>query len=292
MTNTIQDSLETHCLWIDQQTPTKLVVKQRLKRWPYVFLVMWSILFAGIPTGLVVLVSSQIGISTLSCQRNESASFDCAWSTRKFLGFGPAGKHQSISQVTAAQLDSAQWSNGQGGGTEKMWVTLSNQSERIRLFETAYAIESGYRPTFQPDAAAEMQRLLASDVNNFAIQEDQRFSVQFLGVLCLAIPFVLLAMAVAYGGLRSRTLILDKITHLYTHQVNTLLGLQVQQHQLSEIQAITTKEFRHHRNGKLRKVYGLEIYLKSNKKHRLPTLRRRASVSKIVVQMQAFIKVL
>ena len=268
------------------------MVKQRLKRWPYGFLVIWSILFAGIPTGLVVLVSSQIGISTLSCQRNESASFDCDWSTRKFLGFGPDSEHQSISQVNAAQLDSAQWSNGQGGGTEKMWVTLSSQSERIRLFETAYAIESGYRSTFQPEAVAEIQHLLTSDVNNFVIQEDQRFSVQFLGVLCLAIPFVLLAMTVVYSGLRSRTLILDKTTRLYTRQVRTLLGLQVQQHQLSEIQSITTKEFRHHRNGRLRKVYDLEICLRSNRKHRLPTMGKRETVSKIVVQMQSFIKVL
>lgn len=292
ITDTIQESLETHQLWIDEHTPFKLVIQQRLKRLPYLFLVLWSILFAGIPISLVILVSSQIGISSLSCQRNESASFDCNWSSRRFLGFGPDGEHQSISQVTNAQLDSAQWSNGQGGGTEKTWVTLSSPSERIQLFETAYAIESGYRPTFQPNAAAEIQRLLASDINDFVIQEDQRFSVQFLGVLCLAIPFVLLAMAVAYGGLRSRILILDKTSRLYTRRVSTFLGLRTQQHKLAEIQSITTKEFRHHRNGRLRRVYGLEICLKSNKKHRLPTMRRRESVSKIVVQMQSFIKVL
>ena len=289
VTNSLQESLETHRLWIDQQTPAKLVVKQRLKRWAYVFLVIWSILFAGIPTGLVVLVSSKIGLSTLFCQSNESANFDCDGSTRKFLGFGPDSEHQSISQVTAAQLDSAQWSNVQGGGTEKIWVTLSSQSERIRLFETAYKIESGYKPTFQPEAVAEIQQLITSDVNNFVIQEDRRFSVQFLGALCLAIPFILLAMAVAYGGLRSRTLILDKTTRLYTRQVRTLLGLQVQHHQLSEIQSVTTKEFRHHRNGRLREVYGLEICLRPNKKHRLPALRRRETVSKIVVQIQSFI---
>ncbi|EKV01692.1 hypothetical protein Lepto7375DRAFT_3870 [Leptolyngbya sp. PCC 7375] len=100
---------------------------------------------------------------------------------------------------------------------------------------------------------------------------------------------VLLAMGVAYGGLRSRILILDQLNRLYSRKVYTLLGTRGRQYPLDEIQAIITKEFRHHRNGRLRRVYGLEICLQSNKKHRLPTMRRREAVNKIVVQMQSFL---
>ena len=291
VTDTIQESLETHQLWIDEETPSKLVIKQRLKQLPCAaFLVFWSILFAGIPLGLVVLVSSQIGVSTLSCQRYELSGFNCDYSTRKLLGLGAETKRQSIAQVVDVKLDSAQWSNDNGGGTRKMWVTLMNQSGHLRLFETAYAysVESDVSPSFQPEAAAEIKRLLNSDVSEFVIVEDHRWDAQFLGVLFLAIPFGLLSMGVAYGGLRSRTLILDKPTRSYTRKVHTLLGTQVKQHALDEIQAITTQERRYHRNGRHRRWYVLELSLKSNKTHRLPAMRRREVVSKIVAQMLAF----
>lgn len=292
ITDTLQDSLEPNCLWIDRQTPSTLVVKQRLKRFSYAFLVIWSILFAGIPMGLVILLASQTGISTLACQKNELASFDCDWSTRSFLGLGSVVEHQLVSQVVDAQVESAQWSNARGGGTEKMWVTLTGQSGHVRLFETAYALGSGYRPTFQPAAAAEIRELLILEVDDFLIKQEQRFSPQFVGMLGLAMLFVVLSIGVAYGGLRSRTLILDKSNHRYSRQVHTLLGMRVKHYALDEITSIKVKEVRHHRNGRLRHLYRLELCLRSHKKHRLPSLYRREVVSKIVVQMQSFIQTL
>ncbi len=291
LTVKIQNFFDQNKLWIDEHNTSKLVVKQRLKPWSYAFLVVWAILFAGIPIGLVIFVASETGIKTLTCQRHEeTTNFDCTWSTRKFLGWGPETERQVISQVIDAKLDSARWSNDNGGGTEKMWVTLMNQSGHLRIFETSYAIESGFEPTFQPETAAEIQRQLKSDGDTFAIVEDSRLGPQFLGVLLLASPFVLISICVAYVGLRSRTITLDKINHLYTRQINTLLGPRVKQYELDEIQSITVEKVRRHTDTARYYAYCLEIRLKSNRKYRFLDMRNYQTVSDVALQMQSFIK--
>ncbi|NER80003.1 MAG: hypothetical protein F6K42_10550 [Leptolyngbya sp. SIO1D8] len=174
----VQNVLELNQLSIDEQNPVKLVVRQRLKRGPYLFLLVWSILFAGIPIGLAT------------------------------------------------------------------WVFL----------------ETGARST------------------------------QFLGVLLLASPFILLGVLVAYVGLRSRTIILDKTNKLYIREVGTLLGIRTKTYDLKEIQAIHTQKSRHYRDQRVCHFYHLEISLRQGKKHRLPGMRQRQKVSDIVIRMQSFIQ--
>lgn len=70
--NQLTDAFETNQLEIEAQSPSRLIVKQRLKPWSYVFLILWSVLFAGIPTSLAVWVASEVGVSRLSCQGNDT----------------------------------------------------------------------------------------------------------------------------------------------------------------------------------------------------------------------------
>ena len=288
--DTVQDTFDVHHLTIETQNRSQLIVQQRLKLWSYIFVALWSILFAGIPAGLAIWVSSQMGISRLSCQQNAAATFDCNWSQRQFWGLGPEADQQVIPQVVDAELETAQWSSGEGTGTEKTWVTLLTASDRIRLFEKSYAIESGFQPTFQPEAVAEIKQLITSETDEFAITENTRWSPQSLGTLLLATPFLLIGVLVAYITLRSRTLTLDRINHRYIREVNTLFGTRVEAYPLEDIQSVTIKEIRRHTDRRVRRTYHLEVNLSQNRQHRFPGLRQRQRVSEVVVQMRSFIQ--
>ena len=63
--NEIKGFFEAHRLTLDTQHQRKLVLTQHLKWWAYSFLVLWSVLFVGIPTALVVMF-------VLDCRRNSS----------------------------------------------------------------------------------------------------------------------------------------------------------------------------------------------------------------------------
>lgn len=60
-----EDLAETYRLTLYIQSPTKLVLEQALKSWTYSFLAIWSILFAGIPLGV-------IGLFVFDCSKNGS----------------------------------------------------------------------------------------------------------------------------------------------------------------------------------------------------------------------------
>lgn len=294
----IQNFLDQNRLWIEEQRPSRLVVKQRLKRQASAFLVVWATLFSGIPLSLVALGVSTSGIDTLSCQQtNEATGFDCTTSTRKWLGLGPESEHQMISQVVDATVDSAKWSDDRGGGTEKVWITLRNQTGHLRIFETSYPLASP-APTFHPQTAEEINRLLQSDVDTFTLEDDarSRWTGQFSGLLVLISPFVLGGILFTYIGLRSRTVTFDKTNHLYTREIHTLLGTRVKQYGLDDIQAIKVKEVvRKARNsfnpsGVRHFEYCLEISLKSNKKYRFISMFSRQTVSDVARQMQSFIE--
>ncbi|MEO0457622.1 MAG: hypothetical protein AAF152_13730 [Cyanobacteria bacterium P01_A01_bin.114] len=121
-------------------------------------------------------------------------------------------------------------------------------------------------------------------------EEEPRWNPQFWGLLLLMAPFVLIGLFVAYGSLRSRTLILDKTHHLYTRKVYTPLGLRVSTYPLDEIRSITTKEYRRHHRGRVYKAYQLQMHLHHHGKHQLPGIRNRQTVSHAVAQMQSFLE--
>jgi hypothetical protein len=209
---------------IVEESESKLLLKHQPGILINLFMMFWALGFGGIPLGMLVLFSSEFGVSRLSCKRVEPQLVDCAWSKSQYLGLVKTVSDRSIPQVADAKLESAKWPNGRGGGTAKVWVSLIAKSSKVRVFETTYAIESGFQPTFQPEAAQKIKTFLNSQAPSFNIEEDTRWNEGFLGALIFFLPFTLIAPLVLYAGVRSRTITFDKNRSLYIREIHTLLG--------------------------------------------------------------------
>ncbi|AFZ20472.1 hypothetical protein [Allocoleopsis franciscana] len=276
-------------LGIVEQNKSKLILKHQHGILINLFIIVWALGFSGIPLGMIVLIASEFGVTTLSCQRVEPKLIDCVWSKSQYLGFVPKVSNQPIQQVTDAKLESAEWSNGKGGGTAKVWVSLITKSSKTRLFETQYAIESGFKPTFQPEVAQKIKTFINSQATLFKIEEDTRLSGSFLGGLILFLPFTLIGALVLYASVRSRTIILDKTRNLYIRQIHTVLGTQTQTYTLSEIKSV---EVMNYVDSDHWQWYQLMIVLQSNKKYKFPGMINYNRVQEVANQLQNFIGLL
>ena len=276
-------------LGIVEQSKSKLILKHQHGILINLFMIVWALGFSGIPLGMIVLIASEFGVTTLSCQRVEPKLVDCVWSKSQYLGFVPKVREQPIRQVTDAKLESAEWSNGKGGGTAKVWVSLITKSIKTRLFETQYAIESGFKPTFQPDAAQKIKTFIHSQATSFKIEEDTRLSVSFWGGVILFLPFTLIGALVLYASVRSQTIILDKTRNLYIRQIHTVLGTRTQTYTLSEIKSVVVTNYV---DSDRWKWYQLMIVLQSSKKYKLPGMINYNRVQEVANQLQAFLGLL
>ncbi|NJK48278.1 hypothetical protein HC931_08920 [Candidatus Gracilibacteria bacterium] len=272
---------------IVEQSESKLILKHQHGILINLFIIFWALGFGGIPLGTLVLVSSESGITRLSCQRVEPQLVDCVLFESQYLGFVTTVPDRPIAQVVDAKLESAEWSNGRGGGTAKVWVSLIAKSGKVRLFETEYAIESGFKPTFQPEAAQKIKNFINSQTPSFKIEEDTRLSVRFLGSLILFLPFFLVAPLVSYVGVRSQTIILDKTRHLYIREIQTLLGTRTKTYTLEEIRSIEVSEYVRRQPRMI--LYQLTIVLHSGKKYKLPGLRNYNRVRDVADRLQKFL---
>lgn len=251
---------------IVEQTETKLVFHRRNGLLLTLFLLFWVLAFGGIPLGMFVLISSEHGVTTLNCQRADGPNkINCEWSQSQYLGLITKVQDRPIKQVTAVKLGSAQWSNGQGGGTEKVWVSMATPTGTTRLFETQFAIESGYQPTWQPKVAQEVQAFLNSQQASLTLSQDTRLSSSLWGSTPIFLPFTIIAVLVAYGGLRSQTLILDKISNQFKVNTQTILGPRTKTYPLDGVKSIKVKE-----RWDEAYTYQLSFSFKSGKRYALP----------------------
>ena len=170
---------ETYQLTLDSQDPSKLVIVQQLKVWTYLFLAIWSTLFAGIPLYVVGLFVTDCAKS--GCQR-----------------------------------------------------------------------------------------------------------VQLLGLLFIMLPFVVAGAIVAYISLRKRTIVLDKSDGLYVWKSHTLLGDRTQTYALEEIAAITIEKSRRRHKRRSYYVYQLVIHLRDRTIYKLPGMRTRPPVSRVLLAIRSF----
>lgn len=276
---------------IVEQSPSKLVIENNPGILAKLFIIIWALGFGGIPSGLIVLMASQYGVTTLSCKRVESQQVDCLYSQSHYLGFRTKVQNQPIRQVTDAKFELAEWSNGKGGGTAKAWVSLINKSGKTRLFEIQYAIESGFKPHFQPDAAQQLKTFIQSQAPTFKIEEDKRWSSGFwIGVVFFSL-FPLIAALAVYVAVRSQRITLDKTNNLYTRQVDTLLGTHIRIEPLDEIKSVEVIEYRHPRY-RWRFAYQLVIVLWSGKQYKLPSNMNPYLVYEVESQIKSFLRLL
>lgn len=271
---------------IIEPSESKLVLKHQSGILINLFVIFWALGFSGIPLATIVLISSQSGVTSLSCRRIEPKQVDCVSSRSQYLGLVVTVPNRSIRQVVDAKFESAKWSNQRGGGTAKAWVSLIAKSGKVKLFETQYAIESGFQPTFQPEAAQKIKTLINSQAPSFEIAEDTRWNQGFLGGLIFFLPFLLIGPLVLYAGVRSRTITLDKTRNLYIRQIHTLLGTRTKTYPLREIRAVEVNEYLHPRRWRL---YQLAIVLQSGETYKLPGLRNFNRVQEVGDRVRKFL---
>jgi hypothetical protein len=276
-------------LSIVEQSESKLILKHKHGILINFFLIVWVLGFGGIPLGMIILISSEFGVTMLSCKRIEPKLVDCVWSKSQYLGFVPKVRNQLIEQVSDAKLESAEWSNGKGGGTAKVWVSLITKSSKTRLFEEQYAIESGFKPTFQPEAAQKIKTFINSQDPSFKIEEDTRLSQSFWGGLILFLPFPSIAALILYISVRSQTLILDKISNVYIRKIHTVLGTRTKTYTLDEIKSVAVTEYL---DTDRWRWYQLTIVLHSGKKYKFPGMRNHNRVQEVANQLQKFLGLL
>ncbi len=270
---------------IVEQTETKLVFHHRNGLLLTLFLLFWILGFGGIPLGMLVLISSEYGVTTLACQRaEEPKQINCQWSQSQYLGLVTTVQDRPIEQVTTAKLDSAQWSNGQGGGTKKVWVSMVTRNGTTKLFESQFAIESGFQPTFQPEVVANVQAFINSQRPSLTLEEDLRLSEGFWGGALVFLPFPLLAALIAYGGFRAQTLLLDKVSNLFTCNIRTLLGTRIKTYPLDMLQSIQVKE-----RWDDYTTYQLIFRFKSGEKYGLPYIYQASKVQQVADQCRDFL---
>lgn len=271
---------------IIEPSTSKLILKHQPGIMLNLFMIFWSLGFSGIPLGMLVFIASMFGVTTLSCQKVEPKLVDCVWSQSKYLGLVPKVTNQPIEQVVDAKLESAKWSNGKGGGTAKVWVSLITKSGKNRLFETQYAIESGFKPTFQPEAAQKIKTFINSPASSFKIAEDTRLSGSFWGGLIFFFPFTLIGLLVLYASVRSQTITLDKTRDLYLLQIHTILGNRTKTYTIAEIHSVELTE---HLDRYRRSWYQLTIVLRSGKKYKLPGMSDRDRIQELAHRVQKFL---
>ena len=271
---------------IIEETETRLVCYKTRGLLSNLFLMFCMAFFGGIPLGLLVLISSEYGIMTLSCDRIESQLVDCRLSQSEYLGFVERVKDKPVDSVVDAQFKSAEWLNGEGGGTRKVWVSLITQSGSERLFETQYAIESGSTPSFHVEFIATFKSFIDSQESSFYFQEDTRFSGGFWGGVPLFLLYPLVAVFVIYIAMRSQTIIFDKEHDRYIRRIKTVLGTRTKTYSLGDISSIQVKEFRTRRFGK---QYQLTIAVHTGKAYKFPGIRNPKCVREIADRMQTFL---
>lgn len=267
-----------------ERTETKLVFHHRHGLLLNLFWLLWMSLFGGAPLGMLILISSGYGVVTLTCQRTEQKQIDCQWSKSQYLGLITTVRDRPINQVIAAKLSSAQWSNGQGGGTKKVWVSMVTRNGTTKLFESQFAIESGFQPTFQPEVAANVQAFINSQRPSLTLEEDLRLSEGFWGGALVFLPFPLLAAFIGYGGFRAQTLLLDKVSNLFTCNIRTLLGTRIKTYPLDMLQSIQVKE-----RWDDYTTYQLIFRFKSGEKYGLPYIYQASKVQQVADQCRDFL---
>jgi hypothetical protein len=271
---------------IVEPSTSKLILKHHSGILFNLFMIFWSLGFGGLPLGMLVFIASEFGVTTLSCQRVEPKLVDCVWSESKYLGLVPKISDQPIKQVTDAKLESAEWSNRKGGGTAKVWVSLITKSSKTRLFETQYAIESGFKPKFQPEATQKIKAFINSPASSFKIEQDTRLSGSFWGGLIFVLPFTLIGLLVLYASVRSQTITVDKTSNLYMRQIHTILGTRTKKYTIGDIQSVEVTE---HLDRYRRRWYQLMIVLRSGKKYKLPAMINRNRVQEVADRVRKFL---
>ena len=113
---------------------------------------------------------------------------------------------------------------------------------------------------------------------------------QFIGMLLVLLPFLVLGMLATYGVLRRRVVILDGANNLYKQKTRTILGVRKKTYALSDLEYLDIQKKRRRSRGYTYSVYQLVFHLRGYKTYRLAAMITRQPLGCALVQMQAFLE--
>jgi hypothetical protein len=199
-----------------RESATELVYRQGMS----VLLLIWSLGFAGIPLVMLIGLSSDSGITRLSCDRptqEPSAEFpnplvDCKARRLTFWGLAPQPTQTVSGVLRANQVSEITPGSGDCASMQDHHLLLTSAEG----YQVRAVGDNIYRNCVKGNAAR--LEILASQVNQFIGSQELTFRTTYdnrlngfnVFFLALCSPFILIGGIALYGAVRSTTLRVNK----------------------------------------------------------------------------------
>jgi hypothetical protein len=217
------------------QTSSQLTVQSKLGRGKY-FLILFMVMFGGMPLFMMITILANRGVTTLFCQRIQSTEVTCEKSVSRFWGLveQPATSLGTVSQAT---FQSFTTTDSEGDEVVEHFATLVTSQGQVNAFE-GNAVQ-------MQEYVARINEFIQANNNSLVVAHDTRSAgtlVFDVFVLAFIAIFPSVAAFGVYGILRTETQILDKNTRCLTRQSKTLLGTKQEKHTFKKIDRIEIVE--------------------------------------------------
>jgi len=273
---------------IIKHNSSELVIKEQGDVFGSVFTLIWTTFFSGIPLIIILVMLSNVGVTTLKCKRVEPTQVSCEKQESKFFGLVEQLPIKFI-QVKSAKFKSKEGIDSEAGYTIDNWVTLVTSSGEVTFVEDFVAV-NGVR-----GSASQMQEI-ATQINNFIqsnqpslkIQRDLRadlwqslFPIGFMSI------FVLIGLVALFMQFRSEIIIFDKNNRRLIREQKSLLGKKYRYYSLDEIIEVDIKTRTDSDNDTF---YELRLLPESTHKRKLMSSNSLESVKKIQIVIRDFLQ--
>ncbi|MBT9311265.1 hypothetical protein [Leptothoe kymatousa] len=222
---------------IVKQTPSELILRNQPSNVRKGIVILWAVLFSGIPLAMMGAWIYGLGVTQLSCQR-ESSQVVCDRTQSRLLGALP-GPVETFDQVTVAELKTS-------AATERSvtvvdnWVALQTANGEVAYVEEPMRINGRKGTANEMQAITDqINQFLASEQTTLTLERDLRFRLgNSLFPLLFMGMFVVIGGAVVYVSFRSEELVFDATTQQFHSSCRTLLGTKNWQCALSDLEDV------------------------------------------------------
>ncbi|NEO56981.1 MAG: hypothetical protein F6K54_30265 [Okeania sp. SIO3B5] len=239
----------------------------------------------GIPLFISLIILSEMGIISVSCQRVEPTQVNCQVNNSKYLGL-TQGSSTSLTRVKEAKFNSQNSSD-----SSNYFVTLVTQKgKEVVSWQSnlSFTNVKGY-----PQEMNQMVAKINTFINNstepsLLIQYDLRWKWQNLLPLTICIIFLGIGILILYAVfslkilIYLKTLILNKSERQLTYKVFYLFGTETKHYSFAHIQKLILESYTNSDEDE-NKSYRLELVLPGeNLNHQLKiTLKYNDNIKRI-----------
>ncbi len=197
-------------------------------------LIFWLLGFLVVPLFIGYVTLSDIGVTTLTCQRLEPRLVNCSYQKSRFFGLVDA-KPIQLQQVMDVQLDEETRRDDEGSYQVYRVRLITRKGE---LYFTDFMSNYGQQAEWE----LQLRYFLESEDPSVQIVYDRRWLLGHVFSLATLVCLLGVSVTSTYGMVRSKTLILDKRTNRAVYHTWTLLGDRYHYVSLRQIQDIDIRE--------------------------------------------------